>query len=429
MRTSPDLRTKLHIRTSNNGSITVASDFAGAKIAGINSGQIILYLPNNPRERERSFRSTVLPGFQQLLGVEQETALLPLSQLLTSRLGQVNDILLEIGAPRLSWIDPIELPEESAFHESETTEDVVQPRAGANATSIHSRGSSAPSPLPFSPRQPPQGFTQDDDDVAEASSGLYMHRSAQRIVPILRQDITTSQRDIEYTRLLYNVMRVARGATPLQELQIDSVLAFGSRDDAGSLRNEKIGAAGELFVYEKLRRLGIQQFGYQNWQSKIRRHISVTNQYQTMSPWTGPDLDIVVEDESFNVAEWLEESCQQGLPDTLLSLDRGMIRFEFEVKTTIGACSDRMFMSHAQYQRVSPLRFRLSPSRTSNNIPQMHRHHVQFDNTKTIFVLARVYDLLSPVPKLALFVDPTRFMGSTLLFNSETTWHVEAQGI
>ena len=36
------------------GPIPVASDFAGARVAEIYSGQIILYLPSNPRERERS---------------------------------------------------------------------------------------------------------------------------------------------------------------------------------------------------------------------------------------------------------------------------------------------------------------------------------------------------------------------------------------
>ena len=77
-----------------------------------------------------------------------------------------------------------------------------------------------------------------------------------------------------------------------------------------------------------------------------------------MPQWTGPDRDIVVEDESGQLEQWLRENSHNtflAIPTRPPFSDgrHRKIRFEFEVKSTVGDCSDRMFMSQGQYERVS----------------------------------------------------------------------------
>lgn len=105
--------------------------------------------------------------------------------------------------------------------------------------------------------------------------------------------------------------------------------------------------------------MALPGFGYANWQSVICRHVVSLTEYENMPPWDrrdGPDMDIVVEDESTQLELWLREHSWDHFPalPALATADgtARKLRVEFEVKTTIGACSDRLFMSDNQYQRV-----------------------------------------------------------------------------
>ena len=74
-----------------------------------------------------------------------------------------------------------------------------------------------------------------------------------------------------------------------------------------------------------------------------------------MPRYSGADMDIVVEDETGHVERWLRQQCDFPALPPHHSADGipSKVTYEFEVKSTFGACSTTMFMSHNQYERVS----------------------------------------------------------------------------
>ena len=104
--------------------------------------------------------------------------------------------------------------------------------------------------------------------------------------------------------------------------------------------------------------LNLANFGIPNWQSTVRRHVSSVDEYSFLPAWRGQDLDFVLEDDTGRVEEWLRKfSYDDFAPmprnEGLFGRPGPSRKFILEVKTTLGACSDRMFMSSNQYQRVS----------------------------------------------------------------------------
>ncbi|KAL2217726.1 hypothetical protein M432DRAFT_591938 [Thermoascus aurantiacus ATCC 26904] len=72
---------------------------------------------------------------------------------------------------------------------------------------------------------------------------------------------------------------------------------FGLRSQNQIDHDVKIGAAGELFIFELLLRLGLPRFGRNNWQSTIRKVVQIHHDYRDLEPWNGAKTaDITYQD-------------------------------------------------------------------------------------------------------------------------------------
>ena len=102
-------------------------------------------------------------------------------------------------------------------------------------------------------------------------------------------------------------------------------------------------------VFEFLRNLGLKDFGIDNWRSKMRHHAKAHERYEKIMPWTNPETaDIVYPDidsrltSLFCDAGYLDEATWESATPT----------YYLEVKTAVGKCDERLFMSNKQYEMV-----------------------------------------------------------------------------
>ena len=91
-------------------------------------------------------------------------------------------------------------------------------------------------------------------------------------------------------------------------------------------------------------------FSRGNWQSTIRKYVTVHPEYAGMDSWNGRETADIVYDDDNSVL-------------TGLLIDKGYLaqdqwrdhkpKYYIEVKSTTGACDTPFYMSKHQYQRVS----------------------------------------------------------------------------
>ncbi|KAF4634009.1 hypothetical protein G7Y89_g4107 [Cudoniella acicularis] len=182
----------------------------------------------------------------------------------------------------------------------------------------------------------------------------------------------------------------------------DREAAFGIRSQNQMLHDSKIGAAGELFVFEILLGLLPEYFNRSSWRSTIMREVTVHPSYQDLGSWDQRETaDIVYQD--------------IGSRLTRLLIQRGYLEdywggaepeYYIEVKTTTGNCSDRFFMSANQYRMLQEMT--LTPGQTS----------------ESIYVIFRVFDLGKESMNVKIYVDPEAHrLRDGLMFESQT-WTV-----
>lgn len=103
-------------------------------------------------------------------------------------------------------------------------------------------------------------------------------------------------------------------------------------------------------MFEILSRLEtrLPRFSRDNWQSTIRRHVKVHEDYSDMDAWNGAETaDITYQDNNGVFTRLLVEN---GYLDNVWIGARP--KYYLEVKTTTKECGTRFFVSKSQYQRV-----------------------------------------------------------------------------
>ncbi|RDL38725.1 uncharacterized protein BP5553_03065 [Venustampulla echinocandica] len=225
----------------------------------------------------------------------------------------------------------------------------------------------------------------------------------------------------EYRRLLSNVIAAAksqRGGFPtrgafnldnlLNALPIESDaepvsygLPFGVRSENQLAHDMKIGAVGELYAFEILSRLEahIPGFDRGNWQSTIRRHVTVHEDYYGMDPWKGAETaDITYDDTEGEFTKLLVGN--EYLEDIWIGAKP---KFYLEVKATTKECNTRFFVSKSQYQRMERMRL------------------IAGEVSPEIYIILRVFNLGKDTIDMRLFVDPKRIEdGGSLTFTPES---------
>ncbi|KAI8635259.1 hypothetical protein F5Y19DRAFT_5509 [Xylariaceae sp. FL1651] len=131
---------------------------------------------------------------------------------------------------------------------------------------------------------------------------------------------------------------------------------LGLRSASQIERDCKVGAAGELYVFELLSHLfegrGLPSFSRINWQSTIRKYVTVHPEYADMEPWRG-----------YETSDITYLDVQGALTDELIN-KRYLARhlwegkrpnYFIEVKATTSSCDTPFYVSKAQFQRTTPI--------------------------------------------------------------------------
>ncbi|KAH7173247.1 uncharacterized protein B0J16DRAFT_405610 [Fusarium flagelliforme] len=232
------------------------------------------------------------------------------------------------------------------------------------------------------------------------------------------------QEDIGYRSILERVVQAARranfphpGAFDMQDLRdalpdtnrgtYQSFDGLDVTDRVGSSnqqeRDKRVGAAGELYVFELLSKLELPGWSRENWQSTIRTYATVHPDYTGLTHWSRRETaDLVYVDSSGRLTSTLIEA--GVLTDDGWSGKQPT--YYFEVKTTTGPCKTPFYMSGNQYRLMERI------------------HHNQ--DRSAIYMIFRIYSLLdSGRINHCAYMDPKKLRDEGRLVFSEGTWSVK----
>ncbi|KAH7131532.1 hypothetical protein B0J13DRAFT_529518 [Dactylonectria estremocensis] len=166
-------------------------------------------------------------------------------------------------------------------------------------------------------------------------------------------------------------------------------------------RDKKVGAAGELYVFELLSKLEMPGWDRANWQSTIRTYVTIHPDYTTMRPWNRRETaDLVYIDTAGHFTDtligcgYLDHDQWHGARP----------KYYIEVKTTTGPCDTPFYMSGNQYQL-------------------MGRIHYTEDRSE-VYIIFRVFWLNSERIGLYVYFDPEQLRQDGQLVFTGQTWSV-----
>ncbi|KAI0182894.1 hypothetical protein EV127DRAFT_40641 [Xylaria flabelliformis] len=224
--------------------------------------------------------------------------------------------------------------------------------------------------------------------------------------PTLTRDSTT---DRLYVETLSRIINAGRQDSLPVHGEPNTGQSPGSMYNAANLglrsasqieRDCKVGAAGELYVFELLSRL--PGFSRNNWKSNMRKYVIPHPNYADMEEWHGR--------ETSDIEYWDVQSTLTGelIENGFLARDswEGKLpHYYIEVKSTTGSCDTPFYMSKAQYQR-------------------MQDNTNETENTSTIYVIFRVYWLGQENMGLEIYLDPESLRRSGQLKFQGELWTV-----
>ncbi|KAF7631517.1 hypothetical protein AFLA_012373 [Aspergillus flavus NRRL3357] len=228
--------------------------------------------------------------------------------------------------------------------------------------------------------------------------------------------------DIEYRSILDNVVSAARrfifptrdsiDTSPLAEFQ--NLRVREQSDNTPNLRSleklerdKRIGAAGELFVFEVLSHLNpnLPGFSRENWQSTIRKYVRLHEDYTDLEPWGGRETaDLVYTDSEGTLTSFL-------VAKDYLSSERWAgkrPRFYLEVKSTTSTCETPFYMSKYQYERMQTF----SEDESESSEPD------------AIYIIFRVFNIGTDSVSMRVYVDPERMRRRRHLVFTAETWSI-----
>ena len=367
---SDGIRRSLQI-TQGGRSIESASSRADFHSQEADSG-LLLYLPNDEADRDVCLEFDLPRRLCTFLGITDPGASGVIGGIFRKDSPVVIDRILEkAGVGQIEEISALDekfaaLEEEIAALDqelgaSEAESDVEIP---IEATSNIRLSSLSPGARPHTPsgwsgwresRSRSESAQDVRDEIMPSSSYQERQREAQ---------------ETAYKRILENVVNVARqrvlsgvfesmgssiggpGATEALSREVIRT-AFPTRTQE---RDFKVGAAGELYVFEYLKRLGLSRFGLENWKSEIRDRVKIHAEYHDLDKYNDRSAiaDFEYLDESRRLTQFLTQKghLAQGLWDSERPL------YHIEIKTTTSSdWQEPFFMSKAQerHARTSTL--------------------------------------------------------------------------
>ena len=369
---SDGIRRSLQI-TQDGRSIESASSRADFHFEEAGSA-LRLYLPKDQAERDVCFESDLPRRLCTYLGITDPGASAIVGGVFRKDNPVVIDRILEKAGVSQSDCDFAALDEE--FGPSEAESD-VETLVEATSNIRLSTPSSAPrSCTPSGRARWREGRPGSDsaEAVRDETMPTLSHREQQK-----------EPQDAAYKRILEHVVKLARQRVLsgvfepigfcLENLVAIEALpqellrtAFATRTQE---RDFKVGAAGELYMFEYLKGLGLPRFGLENWKSEIRDRVKIHAGYHDLEKYNDRSAiaDIEYLDDSGTLTRFLTQKghLAHGL------WDRERPLYHIEIKTTTSSnWQEPFFMSKAQerHVRISTLqtRYRLHGIRFTTSV-------------------------------------------------------------
>ena len=313
-----------------------------------------LYLPKDEAERDVCFESDLPRRLCIFLGITNPGALGVIGGIFRKDNPLVIDRILEKAGVSQSDCDFAALDKELGASEAELDVETL-----VEATSDIKLSTPGSGPRPYIPsggarsreRHPRNENVEDVRDEIMPSSS--------------HQDERIEPQETAYKRILEHVVNVARqrvisdvfestgvsteNPVVTEALPQDFIrTAFAARTQE---RDFKVGAAGELYMFEYLKGLGLPGFNLENWKSEIRDRVNIHADYHDIEKYNDQSAiaDIEYLDDSGTLTRFLKQKghLTQGLWDSKSTL------YHIGIKTTTSSnWQEPFFMSKAQQRHV-----------------------------------------------------------------------------
>lgn len=398
-----------------------------------NTDGLDIYVPHNEDQRHRTYLSALPKRLLHWIMTDPVTntckdidnsAVGFVQGLLSARLSGVNYYLEEQGIGDVSIPEQIEQEpdiEDTLSYAVASTPTAVGPSTPLRASSPLSDDSDSESGFlgQETPATDPASFSSPSPGLARSRPSF----AREHLLPDPFAAPATGQpRTIprEYCALLLQVAsaakrsRVLSGPFDLSDLSsalfddhVTNNRTFNEYDLFGTVisqfeRDKRVGAAGELFVFELLSSLNpsLRGFTQDNWTSTIRKYAKDHPDYANMAVWSGIETsDLEYKDNDGTLTEAL--------------IYKGHLRnrwrnrrpkYYIEVKTTPGPWDMPFFMSNAQYHKMRRL-----------------------STDDSIYVIFRVFNLYTSQIGVNIYVDPVQLENEGHLVFAADRWTVKPQ--
>ncbi|KAL9115876.1 MAG: hypothetical protein Q9227_000244 [Pyrenula ochraceoflavens] len=415
VRICDDLRTDLIIRQSDT-EVKLPSERALARIDHDEHG-LTIFVPGDPKGLFSCYSMEMPLHLAKVLGIQHGEAEKSIFRILNDETKRLEDIMREEDISEYPWFEKPDIAGPIYVPHTTPSSGPMQPEGSQTLEAgVHLDGTRPHVLL----------------DQAHASQ-IGTQRAVTTSLSPSFQSLDTRQRVLlnkAYSQLLHRVKVQAQRLPPsftghntsMERLNQDfgsldisnrqilcQFLSLGSWDEPTFEETAPIGAAGEFFVFEHLKAIGLKGFGVENWQSNIRSYVKVYEPYGDLKDRNGPEIaDIMFQDVDRTLERFLESKAKHGFPVPAASRGSAKpIEYLIEVKTTVGACSTPLFMSSDQYELMKEKDIRKDAARP-----------------KQVYVIARVYNLLRSEIGMEIYVDPWRLVESDVLKVVADKWKI-----
>ncbi|KAH1752035.1 hypothetical protein LV164_008598 [Aspergillus fumigatus] len=420
------------LRISQDGVVADVEELIGKLHISEEPSGLVVYVPKDKKAQELCF-CDLLPKHllnwlmrdpaTQIPDNIESNAVNVISMVLTID-PSVIDLILE-----RQGIIEIDVPNEDPGIDVDSNDDQITPqRARSQDRSAAEVPLISPDIITLSPHlnRRPSGASSEQVIFRQTAMAYHSPNSNRNRSPLLYSlHDHTAQDNMQYRTLLTRVLLAARRATfpssgPLNMSELNEALSgeeichrfddFDGIDirnvfhpDNQHERDKKIGAAGELYVFELLTRLdpALTDWSDVNWQSTIRRYVTIHPDYANMKPWYGGETADITYDDTEGIF-------------TALLIDHGFFdaeewrdkhpKYYIEVKTTTGHLRTPFYMSKYQYERMRAV-------------------HNRSDHSE-VYMILRVFDICGDNIGMSVYLDPEQLrLDGGLIFTGET-WSV-----
>ncbi|TGO71885.1 hypothetical protein BELL_0517g00020 [Botrytis elliptica] len=377
--------------TQNKNITSIKVDTALLHIAQDDS-KLKIYIPKEQRQREVCLSRQLPIELLKHLGVSNFRKGAELGPIITSNSFFAIDAILDSdGIIDVPGISPPKDYNESESLTLDVSQDVVSPAINADmGRSAESREDSKHSGHDgfFVDEHFNRVESMDSSLPFRATSGSRLHKSSPERPDLYKELLDVVVKQASKTRGIPVAGDVII-APICAGFSVNTSLAINSSEPGEGLY--KIGAAGELFMFEVLKILNLPLFNLENWRSSIRHRVTIHDDYKDMPYWSGLETsDIVYEDHGRKLTELLvannyfdhvEKSDEKSEVKQLTT-------YYIEVKTTPGPLTAPFYCSQNQFDKMESMRLQAEQP------------------LKEVYLIARVFNLGASGMGYKLYVDP-----------------------